>query len=872
MARVNDASGTALLDDKHEIEGKKCFTEQQQERVTRSDNSQSCRESAQTTIEGALKTLIINAFFFSHASTARKFLPFIMDALKQIGVTTVNVLLRQKPSFSQGGLESSEIDAFALEVRKPWANEDCEWWPPQGGNEEVRECWRILILGSRFVEIGDRTCAGDEDWTALENIGLRRYDCATEMPQRGLRCDVPGSECLHVVQELARSSVRARALVAAEIVAAAGDLRRGHLKRDFAHAWLMGVQLHEAQLSGAKMEGANIAASDFTNAVMTEIDIRNCFAGYSSFCGVNLGWALAQNSGFSFSNLHGASLKCAKVMGCNFFRTDFRAVSMAGADFTGATLKECSFSMLKVPQPRALAATIGWRHQAAATTRSACATLTSTMIDDDEGDEGDADDEDERSGGEDGALDGADLQQKAQTSIDEHLERLASLAVSVLPKLDDLKTCVLIWINTPSRVAEFQKGICNVLESAEVNKEKWLVDMATRKFITPLFDKPGGKLPELLNDLFGAARPAEQSPISPSPTSLGVGCEAGALESEAGGEAFPSVLLSAAGKAFLDALEEYLLVKLRADVQLETEALITQLVAREPRYGLADEEALIQCASLHAGLRDCVSRGLQKQARAALFSYFSGASGSMSRVAWSMHEVAGRLDRLETKIGTKLHEAGEPPALLARFAPVGSFRRQFFHNALHQTTTYSISDGACTGSLDMLRLAWRRSRRELLQDEAEISYLLERLQKLEEEKMTESSWKDVCESWQATLKLRARINVGRGQAVIESILADPGVIFGLGAAEAMLESIGDAPADLLTILSQGPGAHIRNHAYSYRKVLDRECIRIQRVKELQTRAIALLGSAVVAAMIGVANFLSQLAFAAWEKSSLSFSA
>jgi hypothetical protein len=60
----------------------------------------------------------------------------------------------------------------------------------------------------------------------------------------------------------------------------------------------------------------------------------------------------------------------------------------------------------------------------------------------------------------------------------------------------------------------------------------------------------------------------------------------------------------------------------------------------------------------------------------------------------------------------------------------------------------------------------------------------------------------------------------------------------------MLESRGTVPIDLLTILNQGPGAHIRQHAFS-RKELDHETTRTRRVKEIRLRAVALLGSALV---------------------------
>ena len=74
---------------------------------------------------------------------------------------------------------------------------------------------------------------------------------------------------------------------------------------------------------------------------------------------------------------------------------------------------------------------------------------------------------------------------------------------------------------------------------------------------------------------------------------------------------------------------------------------------------------------------------------------------------------------------------------------------------------------------------------------------------------------------------------------------------------------GTAPTTLLSLLSQGPGEHIRRSAFRYQRMLDGELVRIRRIKELQWRAVTLTGSAIVAAMIGVANFVSRLVYYAW---------
>lgn len=138
--------------------------------------------------------------------------------------------------------------------------------------------------------------------------------------------------------------------------------------------------------------------------------------------------------------------------------------------------------------------------------------------------------------------------------------------------------------------------------------------------------------------------------------------------------------------------------------------------------------------------------------------------------------------------------------------------------------------------------------------------MLERLQKIEDEKMSESTWRDVCETWMALLQLRAKIEVERGQSVLDCMLADPKLVAGLGAGIAMLNMQGTVPSDLLTELNQGPGVHIRQNAFRYHKALDRELMRIRRVREIKQNLVTLVGSSFVAVLVGVANFLSRLAY------------
>ena len=94
------------------------------------------------------------------------------------------------------------------------------------------------------------------------------------------------------------------------------------------------------------------------------------------------------------------------------------------------------------------------------------------------------------------------------------------------------------------------------------------------------------------------------------------------------------------------------------------------------------------------------------------------------------------------------------------------------------------------------------------------------------------------------------------QTVIDCILADRKIADALGMAEALEGIVGDPPTELIARLNQGPGAHIRTHAYQYSLQISAELARIDRIREVQGRFVAILGSAIVALFVGIANFVS----------------
>ena len=161
----------------------------------------------------------------------------------------------------------------------------------------------------------------------------------------------------------------------------------------------------------------------------------------------------------------------------------------------------------------------------------------------------------------------------------------------------------------------------------------------------------------------------------------------------------------------------------------------------------------------------------------------------------------------------------------------------------------------------MARLAMQCSRAGLTKHKDELNYLKEKLKRLEELTTTEQTWRDVTETWQATLALLKSVEVERGAAVLQCIASDAKLLTALGMAETLYKIKGDAPPNLVMRLNDGAGAHIRIHAYKYEKFINAELVRIQLVRDIQVRTVQLAGSAVVAIIIGTMNL--PLPMVAW---------
>ena len=235
----------------------------------------------------------------------------------------------------------------------------------------------------------------------------------------------------------------------------------------------------------------------------------------------------------------------------------------------------------------------------------------------------------------------------------------------------------------------------------------------------------------------------------------------------------------------------------------------------------------------------------------------SSALPAIEKASKSVRQIAGLLDKLERALIAKSKELATKFKLTSKDGKCG-LRSRLLKSTLTAATQYEVSVGGFRGSIDMARLAWKCSRAKLTKHENELYYLREELKKLKDMTTTDQTWRDVTETWQATLALLKNVEVERGVAVLQCIASDEKLLQALGMAEALYRIEGDVPTELVMRLNDGAGAHIRTHAYKYDTQISQELVRIQRVKEIQWRAVTLTASAVVATMIGTANLLSRL--------------
>ena len=180
--------------------------------------------------------------------------------------------------------------------------------------------------------------------------------------------------------------------------------------------------------------------------------------------------------------------------------------------------------------------------------------------------------------------------------------------------------------------------------------------------------------------------------------------------------------------------------------------------------------------------------------------------------------------------------------------------QRLWRDTLHKTTKYDLG-GASKYTIFKKVISLEKVEASKVLNE--LGYLEKMLDKADDP-FVEASWLDVAESWKAMAKLIPEMHSERCQGVLQCIFSDDGVRKGLGAAEQFTGIDGSPPRGLLKLLKQGPGKHMKENAYRYKKQIAAEIAHIERIKNLQTQATAYAVSGIIVLGSTVGPFVASM--------------
>jgi len=213
-------------------------------------------------------------------------------------------------------------------------------------------------------------------------------------------------------------------------------------------------------------------------------------------------------------------------------------------------------------------------------------------------------------------------------------------------------------------------------------------------------------------------------------------------------------------------------------------------------------------------------------------------------------ELVSKYESAITSACSQMSEEGKRS--MQKILGGGKLRGIFFARVLTAGVNYSMGTGFMR-SVRLLKAALSRPPMDLAKDEDQLLYLLDKLSKVSEMTITKDTWRDAVSTWVATLKLISQLNEERGVAVLQCIKADDKVLYALGAGMDLMKIEGDLPAAVLILLNEGPGNHIREHAYPYDKQLKKQISVIKSIKAYQAFLMWGAGSLMTSVFIYIAN-------------------
>ena len=572
------------------------------------------------------------------------------------------------------------------------------------------------------------------------------------------------------------------------------------------------------------------------------------------------------------------SAKGANFTGATMTRVNFDESNLAGAifdtsDVSGASMTDAAFGQYRMP------AKLEAKKQVKAAVRrltmqvgKATVAAAMEMAGDDEDDDDDDDDDDDNG---DQKEDSAEAKELLASMAKEAVERYASVVAKVVPRV--IAACEKADQAIDAAVVEAKAALdidSRALEeavSASTDRAKATAALESLMQTTlhALLDKvfsEGGTLPKLLDeakkDLVSAVGDAADDASG----------DAGALLQDGAELGLPHVLKL-----------------LRSTVEKHADPLLKRLVA-----GVAEKIGgrFVSAAAAAARLRslkgrsakvsdqsDATEQLLDSPARVCrraldmLLDSVSACLDDPSAVTrqWLLQQggkllqgSGGGLINLGSR-ATAFQEAlkgklSEEDAERVGCASIGERLNTHVRSQTAKRALAGASRYATSGHAAMLKLVLSTDPLALTKDEKELTYVLEELTKLKEADVTSELWQDFYESWASFLSLRSRLEAQCAQQIFDAIATDEAVFAGLAAAHLLKDAViksGQVPNELLLQLKQGPGKHIKNHAYAYRHKLDAELTKIGRIRDLQQRAVALTGTAIIAAFVSIGNVLGR---------------
>mmetsp|Transcript_5463 Transcript_5463/g.10401 ORF Transcript_5463/g.10401 Transcript_5463/m.10401 type:complete len:582 (+) Transcript_5463:35-1780(+) len=151
-----------------------------------------------------------------------------------------------------------------------------------------------------------------------------------------------------------------------------------------------------------------------------------------------------------------------------------------------------------------------------------------------------------------------------------------------------------------------------------------------------------------------------------------------------------------------------------------------------------------------------------------------------------------------------------------------------------------------------------RDPKELLKCKDEIRDVMSQLQEMRGPFLSET-WVDQVDEWHELCLLQKGLSSERAMSVLKCIFEDKEVIRTLGMAEQLRTIRGKPPQGLMLRLKVGLGGHIKKNFFNYKRALDDELNNIEFIESQKQWVMAMSSSALVAFLIGAANFFSALA-------------